>query len=187
MNKGGGIYLLIGLLLLFLILDVGLATWLLTPPLTRRYVVQPGETLADIADKYKVHEQVILQNNDLRPGNLVQPGQVLFVPMAPLVPFLEWKLQLVGLAGTLIGVLIGFWLSSLSGLLPKGFSGRVFGTSLAVAVISYVMIQTSSNAVSVTVTPLFVLSSIRDGFAWSTSVPLLARALGFAPSQTLSG
>ncbi len=184
MDKRGGIYLLIGLLLLFLIIDVGLATWLLTPPLTRRYVVQPGETLTDIANRYKVHEQTILQQNSLRPGTPVQPGQVLSIPLPPLAPLLEWEMQLAGVAGTLIGVFISFWLSSLAGLLPQGLRGRILGISLAVAIISYATIQTNSHEVPATITPLFVLNCIKDGFAWSMSLPLLATALGFGSTQS---
>jgi len=35
----GGIYVPLGLLLILLIMDIGLAMWLLTPPLTRRHIV----------------------------------------------------------------------------------------------------------------------------------------------------
>jgi len=184
MNKGASIYLLIGALLLFLIADVSLATWLLTPPLTRQYVVRPGETLADIADKYKVHKQAILQANNLRPGSPIQTGQVLSIPLPPLAPLLEWELQLVGLAGTLIGVFISFWLSNVAGLLPQGLRARILGISLAVAIISYATIQTSNREVPATITPLFVLNCIKDGFAWSTSLPLLAKVLGVAPTPS---
>ena len=61
MRKGGGIYIIIGVLLVFLVVDVGVATWLLTPPLKRQYVVQPGETLSDIASRYRVHEPTLRQ------------------------------------------------------------------------------------------------------------------------------
>ena len=183
MNKGSGIYLLIALLLLFLIIDIGLATWVLAPPLTRQYIVQPDETVADIANKYHLHEQVIVQSNDLRPGNLVQPGQVLSIRVTPLTPFLDWQLQLVGLAGTLVGVLISFWVCHLSGLLPRGLGGRVISLSLAVAVVNYVIIQASSSAMPAAITPLFVLNSVKDGFAWSTGLLLLAKALGIGSAQ----
>jgi len=180
-NRPEGIYLLIGLLLVFLIVDVGLASWLLRPPLVRRYVVQPGETLADIADRYNIHQQSILQENNLRPGAPVHAGQVLSVPLPPLAPLLEWEIQLVGLAGTALGVFISFWLSSLAGLLPKELRGRIFAISLAVSLINYATVQTGSIEMPATVTPLFVLNCIRDGFAWSTSLPLLAKVLGFGP------
>lgn len=184
MNNGGRIYLLIGLLLIFLIVDTGVATWLLTPPRTRRYVVQASETLADIADKFNVHEQAIMQKNSLRPGNPVQPGEVLFIPMAPLGPLLQWELQLIGLAGTLIGVFISLWLLGRSELLPTGTKIPVIGISLATAIVHYVVIQASSSEVPALITPLFVLSSVRDGFAWSTVLILLSRAFGFGPTST---
>lgn len=184
MNNGGRIYLPIGLLLIFLIVDTGVATWLLTPPRTRRYVVQASETLADIADKFNVHEQAIMQKNSLRPGNPVQPGEVLFIPMAPLGPLLQWELQLIGLAGTLIGVFISIWLLGGSELLPTGTKIPVIGISLATAIVHYVVIQASSSEVPALITPLFVLSSVRDGFAWSTVLILLSRAFGFGPTST---
>jgi len=184
MNKGGGIYFLIGLLLIFLIIDAGLATRLLTPSLTRSYVVQPGETLADIADKFKVHEQVIVQKNRLRPGSPVQSGQVLWIPMSPLGPLLQWELQLVGIAGTLVGVLVSFWLSNLSGLLPKDANVAIMGSSLAVAIIHYAVIQVSGSEMPAVITPLFALNSVKDGFAWSTVLLLLSRALGFGRAST---
>ena len=184
MNKGVGIYLLIGLLLIFLVVDTGLATWLLTPPLTRSYIVQPGETLVDIADKFRVHEQVIMQQNALRPGSLVQSGQVLLIPMAPLGPFQDSKLQLVGLAGTLVGVFISSWLSALSGLVPTVTRVRTIGISLAVAIIHYAVVQVSRSEVPAAITPLLVLNSVKDGFAWSTILLLLSRALGFGPTSS---
>lgn len=183
-SRGGSIHLLIGLLLVFLIVDTGAATWLLTPPLARSYVVQPGETLVDIANRFKVHEQTIMQKNSLRPGSPVQPGQVLWIPMAPLGPFEQWELQLVGLAGTVLGAFVSFWLSSLSGLLPTGSNVRIIGASLAVAMSHYAVIQVSSGTLSAGITPLFVLNSVKDGFAWSTVLLLLSKALGFGQTPT---
>ena len=183
MNRAGGVHLLIGLLLVFLIVDAGLATWLLTPPLTRSYVVQPGETVVDIADRFSVHEQAIVQLNRLRPGSIVQSGQVLLIPMAPLGPFLQWGLQLVGVLGTLAGVLISAWLCSLCGLLPTGAKAQITGISLAVAIIHYVVIQVSGSNVPAVITPLFVLGAIKDGFAWSSLLHLVSKALGFPPAS----
>ena len=184
MNDGGRIYLLIGLLLVFLIVDTGVATWLLTPPRTRRYVVQASETLADIADKFKVHEQAIMQKNSLRPGSPIQPGEILLIPMAPLGPLLQWELQLIGLAGTLIGVFVSLWLLGRTGLLPTGTKIPVIAISLATAIVHYVVLQASSSEAPAVITPLFVLSSVRDGFAWSTVLILLSRVLRFGRTST---
>lgn len=181
MRRGAGIYILIGVLLVFLVVDTGLATWLLTPPRTRQYVVQPGENLGDIASHYRVHEQTLRQENGLRPGDLVQPGQLLLVPVPALSVFLHWQLQLAGLASTLVGVLLGVWLCWVSGLLTRGFAPRVLAVTAAVALISYATMQASSASLSPTITPVFVLACVRDGFAWTAMVMLFARALGLPP------
>ena len=184
MNRRGRIYFIVSFLLLFLILDVAAATWLLNPLRVRKYVVQPGDTLADIARKSGTHEQVIADENELRPGALIEPGQVLSIPSPPFAPLLEWELQLVGLAGTCVGVFISFWLCRTAGLLPRILHRRVFGVSLAVAIISYATMQASNPELPSTITPVFLLNAIKDGFAWSTSIPLLANALGFHPDRS---
>jgi LysM repeat protein len=178
MERRGGTYLLIGLLLVFVIVDIGVATWLLTPPHTRRYVVLPGETLADIAEKFQVHEQVIMEENELRPGSAIHSGLVLSIPLSRFGPLLRWDLQLIGVAGTVLGVLLSFWLARRSGLAPVDARLPVLAIALAVAVAHYVMSQISSSEVPAGITPLFVLASIVDGFAWSTLLLLISRALG---------
>ncbi len=178
MERRGGTYLLIGLLLIFVIVDIGVATWVLTPPHTRRCVVQPGETLADIAERFQVHEQVIMEENDLRPGSAVHAGLVLSIPLSRFGPLLRWDLQLIGLAGTVLGVLLSFWLVRRSGLAPVDTGLPVLAIALAVAVAHYAMRQISSNEVPAGITPLFILGSIVDGFAWSTLLLLISRALG---------
>ena len=183
MRKGGGIYIIIGVLLVFLVVDAGVATWLLTPPLKRQYVVQPGETLSDIASRYRVHEPTLRQENGLRPGDLVHPGQLLSVPMAALAVFLHWQLQLVGLASTLVGVLLGFWLCWLSALVLRGFVPRVLGVTAAVAVINYLVFQASSASLTPSISPVFAVSCLLQGFALATMVNLLAKALGVLPSS----
>jgi LysM repeat protein len=182
-KKRGDIYLLAALLLLFLVIDIGQATWLLTPPLTRKYVVQPGQTLADVANRHHVSEGAILQANGLRPGAPVEAGQILAIPLPALAPLRERSVQWVGLAGTVLGVLISFWLTSVTALLPKDSRPRIFCISLGLALISYVTVQVSSSEVPAIITPLFVFNAIKDGFAWSTSVPLLAKALGFGTAS----
>jgi hypothetical protein len=147
-------------------------------------VVQASEALADIADKFNVHEQTIMQENNLRPGSRVQPGEVLFIPMAPLGPLLHWGLQLIGLAGTLTGVFVSLWLLGRSELLPTGTNVPVIGVSAATAIVHYVVVQVNSSEAPGVITPLFVLSSVRDGFAWSTVLILLARVLRFGRTST---
>jgi LysM repeat protein len=181
-KKRGDIYLLAALLLLFLVIDIGQATWLLTPPLTRKYVVQPGETLADVAGRYHVAGAAILQASGLHSGIAVEPGLVLSIPLPALASLRQWNVQWVGLLGTLVGAALSFWLALVTGLLPRSARFRIFAISLALALIGYAALQVSSSEVPAIITPLFVFDAIKDGFAWSISVPLLAKALGFAPA-----
>jgi hypothetical protein len=139
--------------------------------------------LADIADRFNVHQQVIMQENDMRPGSGVQSGHVLLIPMTALGPFLYWRLHLVGLVGTLVGVSTCLWLAILSGLLPADSKPLIIVISLSVAVIHYVVQQMSACAVPAAITPLFVLSSLKDGFAWSAILILLPRAFGSTPAS----
>ena len=183
MERRGGAYLLIGLLLIFVIVDIGVATWLLTPPHTRRYVVQPGETLADIAQKFQVHEQVIMEENELRPGSAAHSGLELSVPLSRFGPLLRWDLQLIGVVGTALGVLLSLWLALRSGLAPVYARLPAFAIALAVAIAHYVMRQISGSEVAAAITPLFILGSIVDGFAWSTLLLLISRALGASPAS----
>ena len=179
MNKGGNLYWIVGLLVAFLAVDVALATWLLTPPLSRQYLVQPGETLADVARLTRTHEQIILEANSLRPGTVLQPGQMLSIPTPPLGPLLNLPVQFAGLAGTLLGVLMSFWLCRLAGLMPADYAGRILGVTLFVSAVSYLAGQAAARQMITNVTPMFVLDSARAAFAWSVSVPLMASALGF--------
>lgn len=172
----GGTYVLIALLLVFLIVDVGLANWLLTPPLLRKHLVQPGETVASIASRYEIHPQALIEVNDLLPGTMLGPGEVVSVPSPPLAPLLDWEAPLVGLAATVVGAIIGLWLCHLSALLPAGVGFPLAG--LAVPIVHLIIVQLSSNQAYPTLTPLSALNWVKDGFAWSVAPILLATALG---------
>jgi LysM repeat protein len=178
MSREGRIYWLIGLLLVFLIVAAGLATWPLTARPVHRHIVEPGETLADLASEYRLHEQVIVEQNDLRPGSLLTAGQVLFVPQPPLGLFVQWKQQLLGLGATMIGALLCAWLSNLSGLLPSRFGLRVLVIAVITGLTDYLTTQLISSEASLVITPLFVLNAVVSGFAWTAILLLLARALG---------
>jgi LysM repeat protein len=178
MIRGRAFDALIALLLLFVIIDVGVANWLLAPPLTRTYVVQPGETMEDVASRFRVHPQVVAVENGLRPGIAVQSGQVLRIPTAPLGPFLDWKLQLAGVTATLLGSFTALYLCAASNVIPARPRGLEMAIPLAVAIVHYGMVQANTASLTEAITPAFVLASLVDGFAWSCAVPLLSRALG---------
>lgn len=173
----GSTYVLIALLLIFLIIDVGLANWLLSPPVLQKHLVQPGETVASIADRYAVHPQEIMAENNLLPGTTLRPGAAISVPSTLLTPLLEWEMHLVGLAATMVGAVIGLWLCHLSALLPPGVRFPLAG--IAVPFVHFMTVQLSSSQASITMTPLSVLNWVQDGFAWSVAPILLATALGF--------
>jgi len=185
-RRGGSIYAFIALLMVFLIVDIGLVTWLVAPPLRRTYVVQPGDSLASIAQRFRVHEQSILQENSLLPGSLLEPGQSLSITMHPLEPLRQWRLHLIGLAVTVIGVAVGLWLLGIGGLLPQGTEVPFLLSALAVAVSGYVTAHVLSRNLLTDTTPLSLLHAVRDGFAWTVMLLLLSRALGFgaAPAQS---
>lgn len=180
-NTRGGLYWAIGLLLIFVIIDVALATWLITPPGHLTHVVQPGDTVDAVAARYHLHPQVLMEANSLRPGEGLVDRQALSIPTAPLAPFSEWELQLIGLGSTLLGVWISFSMANMTGLLPGYLRGRILTVSLAVALVSYATIQASRGEPQTAISPMFILGCIKDGFAWSVSVPLLGKLLGLGP------
>jgi len=177
MIRGRAFDALIAVLLVFVIIDVGVANWLLTPPLTRVYVVQPSERIADVAATFRIHPQVIVDENGLRPGTPLQAGQVLRIPMAPLGPFLDWRLQLTGLTATLLGGVLALRLCAANGVRTRTSRGYGIAVPLVVALVHYAMVQANATSLLEAITPAFVLGSAVDGFAWSCLVPLLSRAL----------
>jgi hypothetical protein len=88
----------------------------------------------------------------------------------------EWVMHLLGLGGEAIGVFISLWLTRAAGLLPRRARKQIAGISLAIAVVSYAMSQAALS--EVTSSPQFFFQNIKDGFSWSTSLPLFAKAFG---------
>jgi LysM repeat protein len=176
----GTAYLLAGLALLFLVLYVAQATWLVTPPATRKYIAQPGETLGDIADRYGVHAQEILRASGLRVGMPVTAGQILTIPLPALAPLRQWKVQWAGVLGTLLGVLAGLGLAHFSGLLRKGTRGLIIVLAAVLAIMNYASVQVANAQLQAAVTPAFVFAAATGGFAWSTFLPLLLAASGLS-------
>jgi LysM repeat protein len=178
MIRGRAFDALIAMLLVFVIVDVGVANWLLTPPLTRVYVVQPGETVADVATRFHIHPQVLADENGLRPGIALQSGQMLRVPIAPLGPFLNWRLQLAGLTATLFGGCLALWLCAANNVRAPTSGWLGIAIPLAVAIVYYATTQANMTSLPECITPAFVLASAVGGFAWTCLVPLLSKALG---------
>ncbi len=176
----GNVYWVAGLALLILVLYIAQATWLVTPPAMRKYIVQPGETLGDISERYGVHTQEILQASELRPGVPVEVGQMLTIPLPALAPLRQWNVQWAGLLGTLLGVLAGLGLAHFSGLLRKGTRGLIIVVALLLALVNYGATQVTSAQLQAAVTPGFVFNAATQGFAWSTLLPMLFAAIGLS-------
>lgn len=176
----GNVYLVAGLALLILVLYIAQATWLATPPVTRKYIVQPGETLGGISERYGVHPQGILQASGLRPGVPVEVGQILTIPLLALAPLRQWNVQWAGVLGTLLGVLAGLGLAHFSGLLRRGTRGLIIVVAVILAFVNYASTQVTSAQLQAAATPEFVFNAATDGFAWSTLLPLLFAAIGLS-------
>jgi LysM repeat protein len=176
----GGVYLLAGLALMILVLYVAQATWFVTPPATCKYIVQSGETMVDISERYAVHAQQILQASGLRPGVSVEVGQVLTIPLPALAQLRQGNVLGAGVLGTLLGVLAGLGLTHFSRLLRKGKRTLFVVVALALALVNYVSGQVTNGQLQAAVTPAFVFDAATAGFAWSTVLPLLFAALGLS-------
>jgi len=168
------------LALLCLVLYVSQATWLVTPPATRQYIAQPGETLQDIADRYDVHAQEIWQASGLRVGMPVNAGQVLTIPLPATAPLRQWKVQWAGVLGTLLGVLAGLGLAHFSGLLRRGTRALIILLAAVLAIVNYACVQVTGGQLQAAVTPTFVFQAATGGFAWSAFLPLLLAAIGLS-------
>jgi len=169
--------------LLVLVMYLGQSTLLLRPPLLRKYVLQPGETLTDVADRFGVLEQDIEKMSSLPPGTAVEPGQVLSIPLSVLAPLRVWNVQWAGLLGTGLGLVIGLWLTHATGLLPPAQRTRMGLVALVLALTSYVISQICSSEAAAWITPLFVFNAVKDGLAWGTLIPLLCSALSGASAS----
>ncbi len=56
------------------------------PPLTKIYIVQPGDTLSSIAKKHNTSLPVLIALNKLPNPNLIYPGQQILVPQTVIIP-----------------------------------------------------------------------------------------------------
>jgi len=83
-----------------------------------------------------------------------------------------------GLISELVGVFLSMWLTRTAGLLPKRLQRQILGISVAIAIVSYAGGRYAVADALPSLSPQFVFQAIKDGFAWSTSLPLFAKALG---------
>jgi len=155
-------------------------TWMTVPPPPPAggyHVVRRGEDLYSIALRYGVDVKTLAQANNITSPEDIYPGQRLFIPERRISRLEEWGVHILGLAGEAVGVFISLWLTRAAGLLPRRARKQIVGISLAIAVVSYATSQAAQKG-TVTVSPQFLFQTIKDGFAWSTSLPLFAKAFG---------
>ena len=157
------------------------ATYLSWPPLEplRSYVAQEGDTWENIALRFSVSVKELVRVN--QPSGATSPireGQSLVIP-PPSPPSSEvWQAHGFGILAEALGVIISLWLAKAAGLLPRRLRKSIAGLSLAIALISYASTQAAAPEPLSYVSPQFIFASIKDGFTWSASMPMIARAFG---------
>ncbi len=175
---------LVGAVLLVAI--VSIAWWtrgFLPPPpapdaVRTTYTAQAGDTVDSVAASLDVEAQALADANDKSSTTAaLAPGETLDVP-APAPSLVDtWKVHGVGLGAQILGVLLSFWLSILTGVLPKTpLRRQVLGISLVLGIASYASAQAVAG--DARLTPQFVFGAIKDGFLWSAAFPMFARVLG---------
>ena len=168
-------------LALVLIAAVSVTTYLTWPESepSRSYMAQAGDTWENVALRYGISVNDLLRANRLsQTTRPIREGENLLVPPAGPPPAEVWQAHGFGLLAEAVGVAISLWLTKSAGLLPKRLTRGVLGLSLAIALISYATAQAVAPEPLTYVSPQFIFARIKDGFTWSTSMPLIARAFG---------
>lgn len=152
------------------------------------YIAQPGDTIASVAESLDVAPEALVEANDLPATTTsLQQGQEIEVPAdAP-----TWRQSAgvhgAGILAQILGVFMSFWLSILTGILPKTpIRRQVLGMSLVLGLASYAAAQSVATETA-HLTPQFLFSAIKDGFLWSAAFPMFARALGIKETPTGTG
>lgn len=160
---------------------VSVATYLSWPESdpSRNYVAQAGDTWENVALRYSVSVRTLLRANRLAQASRpIRQGESLVIPPPGPTPGEVWQAHGFGILAEAVGVAISLWLTKAAGLLPKRLRKGVVSLSLAIALVSYATAQAVATEPLTYVSPQFVFASIKDGFTWSTSMPLIARAFG---------
>lgn len=148
------------------------------------YTAQAGDTIESVAGSMSIDPAALADANDKTSTTAaLQAGEELEVP--PATPSLvdTWKVHGVGLAAQILGVLLSFWLSILTGVLPKTpLRRQILGISLVLGIASYASAQAVAGDAQLT--PQFVFGAVKDGFLWSAAFPMFARVLGVKDPTT---
>jgi len=163
----------------FLAAIVSLAWWTWLTEAPRLHEVRAGETLDGIAQEYEVSPADLAEANDDTVSTIViEPGETLKVPPPPPSVLNMWSAHAAGLGAEILGVLLSFWLALIAGMAPAGYRKQIFGISVVLGIASYASTWAVTDAVPL-LTPRFVFSALKDGFAWSAAFPMFAAAFGF--------
>lgn len=180
-RKVRGFLTVYGLVALLIVAAVSAATyftWSESEPPTS-YTVQAGDTWENLALRYSLSTRSLLRANRRSAGSPpLREGETVVVPPAPPMPVELWQAQGLGIMGEAIGVSIGFWLARKAGLMPKRLRRGVLGLSLTIAAVSYSARLVVASEVLSHVSPQAVFAAVKDGFVWSTSMALAAKAFG---------
>jgi LysM repeat protein len=163
----------------FLAAIISLAWWTRLAETPRVHEVRTGETLDGIADEYEVSPADLAEANDDTVSTIViEPGETLVVPTTPPSGLDVWYAHAAGLGAEILGVLLSFWLALIAGMTPSGYRKQILGISVVLGIASYASTWAVTDAVPL-LTPRFVFSALKDGFAWSAAFPMFAAAFGF--------
>jgi LysM repeat protein len=176
-----GFFIAFTLVALILIASVTTATYLTEPavPMPRTYTAQEGDTWENIALRYDVTVSDLLRANRLTQASRpVRDGEALVIPPPAPALIQVWRTHGLGVLAEVVGVAIGLWLSRAAGLMPKRIRGGSWVLSLAIAAASYATTHVVAATPVTYVSPGFIFAAVKDGFFWSSSMPLVARAFG---------
>ena len=170
-------------LALLVIAAVSAATYLTwaEPEPSRNYTAQPGDTWENLALRYSVSVRALLRANRL--ATLSRPlreGESVVIPPPHPAAAELWRANGIGILAEVVGAAIGLWLASSVGLLPKRARRGVVSLSLILAVASYGAGRLVATEPLTLLSPEFIFSTVKDGFTWSASLALIARAAGVA-------
>ena len=180
-RKTRGFFVGYAFLTLVIVVAVSVTTYLTWPAVqpSRNYVAQVGDTWENVARRYGISVRALLRANRFtqitRP---IREGEDMVIPPQGPTPVEVWQAHGFGMLAEVLGVAISLWLTKAAGLLQKRMWKGILGLSLVIALISYATAQMATPDPLAYVSPQFILASIKDGFTWSTLIPLLARAIG---------
>jgi LysM repeat protein len=169
------------LLALAVIAAVSVATYFAwaEPEPSRYYTAQPGDTWENLALRYSVSVRGLLRANGLAAlSRPLREGESVVIPPPRPAPAEVWQANGLGILAELAGAAVGLWLAARVGLLPKRVRRGMVTLSLALAAVSYGAGRVVAIEPLALLSSEFIFAAVKDGFTWSASLALIARAAG---------